>query len=159
MDEQNNSTMQNSEYQQGTYQQPQQNMPQQGIPQQYVPQNNQPPKGGLGLSLTSMILGLIAFSTGCCFYYITLPCGLIGFILGVISIAKKNEGKGMAVTGVVLSTLSLVAFIVMMITGISLASLGSAGSTPGSSDDDDTDSSYSASVDMPDYGSDIWFEL
>ena len=36
--------------------------------------------GGAGLSIASMILGIVSILFSCCFYYIAFPCGLLGHI-------------------------------------------------------------------------------
>jgi hypothetical protein len=81
----------------------------------------QPQKGGAGLGIASMVLGILSIVFSCCFYYIAFPCGIVGLILGAVSIKKGNAGKGMAITGVVLSIISLALAVVA---AIILASAG-----------------------------------
>lgn len=88
--------------------------------------NNMPPqKGGVGLGVASMVLGILSILFSCCFYYIAFPCGLIGLILGAVAIKKGNNGKGMAVAGLVLSIISLaLAVVTIAIGGAILTELG-----------------------------------
>ena len=69
-----------------------------------------PPKG---LSLTSMILGLVSV-----FFFWTFLCPLIGLVFGIIGIRKEPAGRGFAITGLILNGLLLlipVAFVLSII--------------------------------------------
>lgn len=69
-----------------------------------------PPKG---LSLTSMILGLVSV-----FFFWTFLCPLIGLVFGIIGFRKEPAGRGFAITGLVLNGLLLlipVAFVLSII--------------------------------------------
>lgn len=74
-------------------------------------------QGGFGLSVASMVLGIVSILFCCCFWYISLPCGLVGLILGAIAIKKNNKGKGMAIAGLVLSIVSLALVVVTIVLG------------------------------------------
>lgn len=78
-----------------------------------------------GKSIASMVLGIVSL-VFICFWYISIPCGIISIILGIIG--KKEGGKGMAITGIVLSAISiglalLVVFGVASFIGLSSSSL------------------------------------
>lgn len=69
-----------------------------------------PPRGRRGLAVAALVLGIVAI--------LTLPlCGLgtlvaiAGIIVGVIALSRQG-GRGMAVTGIVLSAISLIVAIV-----------------------------------------------
>lgn len=79
-------------------------------------QTEEVPQGGKGLSIASMVLGIVAVVFGCCFYYVSIPCGVIGLILGAMSLSKKKAGKGMAITGLVLSIVAIALSIVVIVT-------------------------------------------
>ncbi|WP_435081535.1 hypothetical protein [Clavibacter michiganensis] len=69
-----------------------------------------PPKG---LSLTSMILGLVSV-----FFFWTFLCPLIGLVFGIIGIRKEPAGRGFAITGLILNGLLLlipVAFVLSIV--------------------------------------------
>ncbi|SEA73044.1 hypothetical protein SAMN05660420_03006 [Desulfuromusa kysingii] len=74
--------------------------------------------GTLWLPVPSMILGMMMFLTffddsgwdsdtiiGCAFF------AILGLVLGIVSVSTQRKGKGMAVTGILLSTLSLIALL------------------------------------------------
>ncbi|AWG01242.1 hypothetical protein DZF92_05000 [Clavibacter michiganensis subsp. insidiosus] len=69
-----------------------------------------PPKG---LSLTSMILGLVSV-----LFFWTFLCPLIGLVFGIIGIRKEPAGRGFAITGLILNGLLLlipVAFVLSIV--------------------------------------------
>ena len=81
--------------------------------------------GGAGLSIASMILGIVSILFSCCFYYIAFPCGLLGLIFAAVALKKANAGKGMAVAGLVLCIISLaLAVVTIIMGGAILGSLG-----------------------------------
>ena len=93
-------------------------------PNYYGPQNpyqqniqnpyQAPPEGSVGMAVASMVLGIVGFLISCCFYPATIVMAVVGLILGAVAIKKGPAGKGMAVTGIVLSIISL-AFAVLVI--------------------------------------------
>ena len=93
-------------------------------PNYYGPQNpyqqniqnpyQAPPEGSVGMAVASMVLGIVGFLISCCFYPVTIIMAVVGLILGAVAIKKGPAGKGMAVTGIVLSIISL-AFAVLVI--------------------------------------------
>ena len=82
-------------------------------------------KNSVGLSVAAMVLGICSLVLGCCFWYVSIPCAVVGVILGGVSLSKKKGGKGMAVAGVVTSIVGLVPAIIGIAMGGSLlAELG-----------------------------------
>lgn len=84
-----------------------------------------------GLAIASLILGILGFLTGC--IVIGGLFGVIGLILGIIALTQIGKpacpakGKGLAITGMVLSCLSLaMAMVAPLMIGILLPALGSA---------------------------------
>ncbi|WP_374008238.1 DUF4190 domain-containing protein [Leifsonia sp. LS-T14] len=86
------------------------------------------PPAPKGLSVASMVLGLISIAFGFTF---VLP--LIGLILGMIGLRREPAGRGMAITGVVLSGLILLAWVIIIgaIVIGGLLAAGAATSNPG----------------------------
>lgn len=84
-------------------------------------------KKGAGFGIASMVLGIVALVCGCCLWYISLPCALVGLALGAVSLKGNRDGRGMAIAGVVCSIISLVPTIIIIITGTSLMAGASAG--------------------------------
>lgn len=74
-----------------------------------------------GLSIASMVLGIIALVLFC-IPYVCIPCGLIGIILGGVSLAKKQGGKGMAIAGLVCSIIAIIIYVALAITGAAILS-------------------------------------
>ena len=60
--------------------------------------------GGKGLSITSMILGIVAVVL-CCIWYLSIPCAILAIIFGIIG--KKRDGRGMAIAGLVLGIIAI----------------------------------------------------
>lgn len=69
-----------------------------------------------GLAVASMVLGIIALLASC-FYGGVL--GIVSLILGIVSVAMNRSGKGMAVAGIVTSSISILITAVVFLVGIS----------------------------------------
>ncbi|MCL2665506.1 MAG: zinc-ribbon domain-containing protein [Defluviitaleaceae bacterium] len=68
-----------------------------------------------GKSVAALVLGIISTVT-CCLGCVSLPCGIVGLVLGVLGF-KENTGsnKTLAVVGIVLCGLALLAAVVSSI--------------------------------------------
>ncbi len=76
-------------------------------------QNQAPESGKTGLAIASLVMGILGIVLCCCgFGFIAAPLGLI---FGIISLVKKRGGKGMAITGIILSALTAVGLIGTMV--------------------------------------------
>lgn len=73
------------------------------------------PPGPKGMSITSMILGIASF-----FFGWTFLVPIAGLILGFIGLRKEPDGKGFAITGVVLNGIMLLAWGVGVIVSVVL---------------------------------------
>jgi hypothetical protein len=86
--------------------------------------NTRENNGKNGFAIASLVLGLVSIIscclsiTGCCFWLIALPASIIGLILGIVSLKKGEQGKGMAITGIVTSALSLAYCILIIVVAI-----------------------------------------
>lgn len=67
-----------------------------------------PPDPGAGQAVTSLVLGIISivFTFIPCFGFVAIVTGIIGLVMGIIG-RKSATRHGMAVTGIVLSAISL----------------------------------------------------
>lgn len=67
-----------------------------------------PPDAGAGQAVTSLVLGIISivFTFIPCFGFVAIVTGIIGLIMGILG-RKSVTRHGMAVTGIVLSAISL----------------------------------------------------
>ncbi|MCC8111922.1 MAG: DUF4190 domain-containing protein [Ruminococcus sp.] len=77
--------------------------------------------------VASMVLGIVAICLSC-FWYIAIPCAIVGLVLGGVALMKISNGtaggKGMAIAGLVLSIVSIaVTIIVVVALGATIASL------------------------------------
>lgn len=72
-----------------------------------------------GLAIAALILGAVCLLT-CWFLFVSIPAGLVGVVLGIVALVGAAKGvrggKGMALTGLILSAVGLVATIVLLAT-------------------------------------------
>lgn len=61
--------------------------------------------GHKGISIASMVLGIISLVLCCCFGF-NLILAIPALIMGIIALVKRYEGKGMALAGVILSSIA-----------------------------------------------------
>jgi hypothetical protein len=130
---------QQPQYQSPQYQQPQQQQPQQQQPQYRQPQFQQAPyqqpaqpdyqyqqyqqypntaqKPSTGMAIASMILGIASVVTSC-LWFLSIPAGIVGLVLGIICLKNKQDGKGMAIAGLILSGVGIVAALIVIISAI-----------------------------------------
>ncbi|MCI8871726.1 MAG: DUF4190 domain-containing protein [Lachnospiraceae bacterium] len=100
-------------WQQGNYNQPNFNQP------PYQQNYNQP---GYGFGIASMVCGILALIT-CCLWCTCVPLAVVSIVLGVLQI-QKGTGKGMAIAGIVCSSVGLILFIALTVYGNYLQSSG-----------------------------------
>ena len=86
------------------------------VPQmpQMPPMMPPPQQGGKGLAIASMVLGIVSLVLCFC-VWISVPCAIIGLILGIVSLAKHAPGKGMALAGVITSGIGVVLIILSLL--------------------------------------------
>ncbi|MCR5305897.1 MAG: DUF4190 domain-containing protein [Oscillospiraceae bacterium] len=72
------------------------------------------PERHAGFSIASLVLGIVSMLGFClcCVHIITAP---LAIIFGSVSLAKKRDGKGLAITGVILGVLSIVMSVALLI--------------------------------------------
>ena len=72
---------------------------------------------GNGLAIAGMVLGIVSMFLGYIIWFIALPCILTGLVLSVVGLNKAKAvgtGRGMAVAGLVLTTIALVCLVIFM---------------------------------------------
>ncbi len=111
--QQGSSPQPDHNWQQGNYNQP--NFSQPPYQQNY----NQP---GYGFGIASMVCGILALIT-CCLWCTCVPLAVVSIVLGVLQI-QKGTGKGMAIAGIVCSSVGLILFIALTVYGNYLQSSG-----------------------------------
>ncbi|MCI6019383.1 MAG: DUF4190 domain-containing protein [Clostridiales bacterium] len=84
---------------------------------------NQPPKQPANsFALASMIVGIASIFFMCFLPYLSIPLDIVGIVLGIIAL-KKGGGKGMAIAGIIISAVILVAGILMLVSVFYMMSL------------------------------------
>lgn len=79
-----------------------------------------------GMATASLVMGLLAVTCGCCCCY-GFPFNLFGVLFALIALAQINraagleEGRGIAITGLVLSLLSLVLSVFVALFSVAAA--------------------------------------
>ena len=87
-------------------------------PQYYTAEPVAEKKGMIGFSIASLICGILAVVC-CCLGCISLVLAIAAVALGIVTIACKYDGKGMAVAGIVLGGVGVILFIITIIIGTS----------------------------------------
>lgn len=77
----------------------------------YVQDTPNEEKKSSGLSIASLVCGIVALV--CCF--LTIPLSITSIVLGIISLSKKNSGKGMAIGGIATSAVSIIFYIIIVL--------------------------------------------
>lgn len=65
-----------------------------------------------GFCIASMVLGIVSVVLFC-LWYIAIPCAILALVFGIIGV--KGTGRGMAIAGIVTSSISLVLSIIIVI--------------------------------------------
>ncbi len=65
---------------------------------------------GKGISIAALVLGIISLVFLCC--CIGGIFGVVGIVLAIIALATNASGKGMAIAGLVMSSLSIIVTII-----------------------------------------------
>ena len=78
-------------------------------------------KNKKGFCIASMVLGIVAL-VFFCLWYISIPCGILAIIFGILGV--KSVNKGMAIAGLVTGTIGLIIstliIIILFIFGIAV---------------------------------------
>jgi hypothetical protein len=84
------------------------------------------PQGGKGMAIASMVLGIVGMVL-CCIWYISIPCAIVGLVLGIMH-NKKNTKSGMATAGIVCSIIAIIlAVAIIVLAAIGVAALSASG--------------------------------
>lgn len=78
------------------------------------------PKKSKGLSITSMILGILALVLSCCVPYLPIFLSVAAIILAIMALAKKQGLKGMAIAGLICAIIALIPALITAIFGAAL---------------------------------------
>ena len=82
-------------------------------------EDNQKPKNRKGFCIAALVLGIVSLVLFCV-WYISIPCGILAVIFGILGI--KSPDKGMAIAGLVTGsiTLSIIAIIISWLITIAI---------------------------------------
>lgn len=70
-------------------------------------------KGGNGLGITSMVLGIISVILCCCGSYVTLIIAIAGLACGIVALTKRSSGY--AIAGIITSAVGIIFGIIGII--------------------------------------------
>lgn len=77
-----------------------------------------------GLSIASMVLGIISVVLFC-IWYVSIPCAILAIIFGIVGM--KKGGRGMGIAGLVLGIVALAILVVIyLLAVIGIASMSTA---------------------------------
>ncbi len=88
--------------------------------QNYQAPDYKPPGSGFGIA--SMVCGILALIT-CCMWCTCIPLAVVSIVLGILQI-QKGTAKGMAIAGIVCSSIGLILFIALTVWGNYLETTG-----------------------------------
>ncbi len=78
-----------------------------------------------GFCITALVLGIIALVCFC-LWYISIPCGILAIIFGILGI--KSESKGLAIAGLITGSIGLIVstliIILIFVIGVALGITG-----------------------------------
>lgn len=87
----------------------------------YSPEQQPPAPEQKGFSIASLVLGICGF-IACCIPLFGFPVTITGLVLGILG--KNKGGRGMAIAGIILSSISLALTLVNSIVGAYLGATG-----------------------------------
>lgn len=79
--------------------------------------NNGLPEEKKGMSIASLVLGIVGLAAWC-LPLLGYPVSIVGIILGAVGM--KKGGKGMAIAGIILCALCLIATLINSILGVAM---------------------------------------
>jgi hypothetical protein len=78
-----------------------------------------PPEGSKTKAIISMILGILSLLLCCC-WYISVPLAIASLVLGILAIKNNEPGRGMAIAGIVTSSVGIVLLILLFGLGMAI---------------------------------------
>ena len=76
---------------------------------------------GKGLSIAGFVLSLVGLVCGFVFWYISIPCSIVGLVLSIVGGKKlkaNNAPRGLATAGMVIGIVSLSLSVLMTVCSI-----------------------------------------
>ncbi|HXD85355.1 MAG TPA: DUF4190 domain-containing protein [Urbifossiella sp.] len=75
--------------------------------------------GASGVAVAALVLGILSFPLLCC-CHLNVPVAIAGIVCGILGLQKNSQSRGMALAGLILSILSLVASVGLVAVGVGL---------------------------------------
>lgn len=91
-----------------------------------------------GFSIAALVLGIIAIVL-CCIWYVSIICGILALIFGIIG--RKSSKRGMSIAGITTGVIGIILCIVLYV-GIAILGLGIYNSAKEAIEDSNYPSSY-----------------
>lgn len=84
------------------------------MPQMQVSQQNP----GSGFAIAAMIVGILSMTLCCVGGFLI---GIVGIILGIVSMSRKESGRGMAIAGIVTSVIGILIGVFILVEVLAVA--------------------------------------
>lgn len=76
--------------------------------------------GCIGISIASLVCGILSLVC-CCVYTVGILLAIAAIVLGIISLVKKFDGRGMAIAGIATGSIGIVLIILVVVLAASTA--------------------------------------
>lgn len=100
--------------------------------------NNTATNDKKGFSIAALVLGIIAIVL-CCIWYVSIICGILALIFGIIG--RKSSKRGMSIAGITTGVIGIILCIILYV-GIAILGLGIYNSAKEAIEDGNYPSSY-----------------
>ena len=87
----------------------------------YTEYDPTPQNEGKAFGIVSLVCGIVSLPFICC-TYLGLIIAVTSIVFGILSITKKEDAKGMAIAGIICSSVSIVIIVISLIVFASLKS-------------------------------------
>lgn len=77
-----------------------------------VTNNNSVTKDRKGFAIAALVLGIVAIVLSC-LWYISIPCGILALIFGILG--RMSSKKGMSIAGLVTGVIGMIISIVILV--------------------------------------------
>lgn len=74
--------------------------------------NNSAIKDKKGFAIAALVLGIVAIVLSC-LWYISIPCGILALIFGILG--RKSSKKGMSIAGLVTGVIGMIISIIILV--------------------------------------------
>lgn len=80
--------------------------------------DNKKTNPGKGMAIAAMVCGIVSI---CGFWipFVSIPCGIVALVLGIIALVKKKDGKGMAIAGVATGSVGFLGTVLYILLALS----------------------------------------